>query len=141
MQNIFDPSQLFSGKDFGFKQKPQELLWETEEASNENEFYFHRQCLFIELPKENVRLKQIAKTCEICQNSLSCEWGPSPYFELPFPCFNLVLANQQTDIKLSQGLSIFIFSVPKKNSFSRTGLLFHHIFIIREPLVGLFSLP
>ena len=69
MQNMFDPSQLFSGKDFGFKQKPQELLWETEEASNENEFYFHRQCLFIELPKENVRLKQIAKTCEICQNS------------------------------------------------------------------------
>ena len=47
MQNMFDPSELFSGKDFGFKQKPQELLWETEEASNEKEFYFHRQCLFI----------------------------------------------------------------------------------------------
>ena len=121
MQNMFDPSQLFSGKDFGFKQKPQELLWETEEASNENEFYFHQPCLFIELPKENVRLKQIAKTCEICQNSLSCEWGPSPYFELPFPCFNLVLANQQTDIKLSQGLSIFIFSVPKKILLAEQG--------------------
>ena len=34
-----------------------------------------------------------------CQNSLSCEWGPNPYFELSFPCFNLIPANQQKGVK------------------------------------------
>ena len=124
--NTFDPSQMFShihslrdkkqknskkckiclthlnfspAKILASTKKPQELLWQTEEASNENEFYFLRQCLLIEIPKENARLRQIAKTCEICQNSLSCEWGPNPYFELSFPCFNLIPANQQKGVK------------------------------------------
>ena len=41
---------------------------------------------------------------------------------------------------IARVIHFHIFSA-EKNSFSRTGLLFHHIFIIREPLVGLFSLP
>ena len=124
--NTFDPSQMFShihslrdkkqknskkcniclthlnfspAKILASTKKPQELLWQTEVASNENEFYFLKQCLLIEIPKENARLRQIAKTCEICQNSLSCEWGPNPYFELSFPCFNLIPANQQKGVK------------------------------------------